>query len=125
MAFQSDLQKIKVCLGILCIMDYDQEFTKELAGLININKMNRLYGDVKDKQWLKEVDVRVKHLIGFLRSIKENLGAVVTEIGAEKGNRGKVLVKEAGNIGKRFGKADVEILVSMFGGGADNEQEVD
>lgn len=129
--FQSDLNKIKVSLGILCIVDYDMEFTKELASLIDINQLNKVYGDVKDKEWLKEVDVRLKHLISFLKSIKENLGPVVVEIG-DKGDKGKdgvikgrVFKKEARHIAKRFGKEEIDVLVSMFGGGFGDEEEVD
>jgi hypothetical protein len=59
--YQADFQKLKVCLGLLCILDADVELALSLAARIDIDRIKLVYECVSDSQYLSDLTMRLQH----------------------------------------------------------------
>lgn len=114
-AYQSELNKLKVAFSMLCIIDYEHEFMRKMLKCLDINRLDQVYADVKDKGFLKELDMRVRYLIESLKTVKENLQEkVIIEVKADGERDDELYWRNLSGLKKRFSDEEIAILESSM-----------
>lgn len=112
--YQSELNKLKIGFSMLCIISHRQEFMKEMLKCLDINRLDLVFSEIKDPEFIKDLDMRVRYLIQELkRGDKENIQEeVIKEKKSDKEEirDDEVYWRDLSGVRKLFSDEDVRLL---------------
>lgn len=112
--YESELNKLKTALSMICILAFETDFMREMLSCLDINRLDQVYEDVRDKEFLKEMDMRLKYIVDILQNSKENLGGkIIREIKSDPQSQIKdeaLYWRNLSGLQKRLGDEEIAIL---------------